>query len=183
MATKFILHGGFANHINTYNDSFFKEILKDTQNNPKVLLVYFAKELDRIVVNKKEDVGQFERNKENKNISFEVADEKSFVEQVKTADIVYLHGGNTLKLLETLKKFENLEKLFEGKIVAGESAGAYVLSSFFYSKKVGGIFQGFGFVPIKTICHYTGEDLEKFPDNSKLETLLLQDYQYQIFLK
>ena len=181
MATKFIIHGGFAGHINDQNDSFFKEMLKDTPDNPKVLLVYFAKELDRIPVNKEEDFVQFERNKRNKNISFQVADEKFFVEQIKVADVIYLHGGNTLKLLETLKKFPHLKELFTGKIIAGESAGAHALSSLFYSKNAGGVLQGLGFVPVQIICHYIGENVEKLPKNSKLETLLLADYQYRVF--
>jgi len=95
MKTKFSLHGGFASHVNLKNDAFFKEILKDTQDNLKILLVYFAKEVDRIPVNRIEDIAQFEKNKGNKKISFEVADKKSFLKQLKSADIVYLHGGTT----------------------------------------------------------------------------------------
>lgn len=181
MTTKFILHGGFAGHVNEQNDSFFREILKDTPDKLKVLLVYFAKEIDRVPVSEKEDIVQFERNKENKDIFFQVADEKSFAEQVKSADIIYFHGGNTLKLLETLKKFPGLKELLAGKVVAGESAGAYVLSSVFYSKTENGLYQGLGFVPVKIICHYIGENEDKLADNQELETLLLSDYQYKVF--
>jgi len=183
MATKFIIHGGFAGHVNDQNDAFFKEILQDTSDNPKVLLVYFAKELDRIPVNKEEDLVQFGRNKGSKSISLQVADEGSFVEQVKDADVIYLHGGNTLKLIETLKKFPRLRELVDGKVVAGESAGAYALSTLFYSKRASGdqASEGLGFVPVQTICHYSGENAEKLPENPKLETLLLPDYQYRVF--
>ncbi|PCI21323.1 hypothetical protein COB64_00370 [Candidatus Wolfebacteria bacterium] len=72
----------------------------------------------------------------------------------------------------------------EGKIIAGESAGAYVLSTCFYSKTEGGIFEGLGLVPVKTICHYVGENSEKLDDCSgEIETLLLKDYEYKSFLK
>ena len=81
-----------------------------------------------------------------------------------------------------LKKYRNLKELFEGKIIAGESAGAYVLSSCFYSKSEGGIFKGLGFVPVKTICLYSGENREKLNDCPKnLEVLLLPDYAYKLF--
>lgn len=183
MTTKFIIHGGFAGHVNDQNDAFFREILKDTSDNPKVLLVYFAKELDRIPVNKEEDRVQFGRNRGSKSISFQVADEKYFSEQVKDVDIVYLHGGNTVKLLETLKKFPRLRELVEGKVVAGESAGAYALATLFYSKRYSGgqASEGLGFVPVQIICHYVGENEEKLPENPKLETLLLADYEYRVF--
>lgn len=182
MKTKYIIHGGFAGHINSDNDKFFQEILKDTGERVNILLVYFAKELDRIPVNQAEDEVQFGRSKESKILTFEVARDEKFLEQVKWADVIYLHGGTTLKLLETLKKFSGLEKLFVGKTVAGESAGAYVLSAYFYSKSAGGLFQGLGLLPIKLICHYVGENSEKLkdaPDN--LETLLLPDYKFRVY--
>lgn len=181
MLAKFILHGGFASHVNEQNDSFFREMLKNTPDKLKVLLVCFAKEIDKVPVSKEKDIAQFERNKEDKNIFFQVADEKAFVEQVKNADIIYFHGGNTLKLLEILKKFPELKELFVGKVVAGESAGAYVLSSVFYSKTENGLYRGLGFVPVKLICHYIGENADKLVDNQGFETLLLSDYQYKVF--
>ncbi len=154
MKTKYILHGGMAHHTNLENDAFFQEILKDTPTNPKILLVYFAKELDRIPINKAEDIAQFQKNKGNKHLSFKVAEEQSFPKQVQRSDIVYLHGGATLKLLETLKKFPNLKELFQGKTIAGESAGAYALSLYCYSQSANGVIQGLGIIPIKIICHY-----------------------------
>lgn len=182
MAIKYILHGGYAGHANSQNDEFYKEILKDTPVKLKVLLVYFAKEDDRIPVNKAEDVAHFENNKGSKEITFELATEKDFLEQVKQADIIHLHGGATLKLLVALKKHSDLKGLLEGKVVTGESAGAYVLSSYFYSKTAGGLFPGLGLVPVKTICHYIGENKEKLDGApSNLETLLLGDYEYKIY--
>lgn len=182
MATKYILHGGFAGHSNEENDKFYEEILTDTQDKLNVLLVYFAKEDDRIPVNKAEDVAHFEGNKENKELTYEVATEKEFSEQVKRADIIHLHGGTTLKLLAALQKHLGLKKLFDGKVVAGESAGAYVLSTYFYSKTADGLYQGLGLVPVKTICHYIGENKEKLSDVGKdLELLLLPDYKFKVF--
>ncbi|MEK7150792.1 MAG: Type 1 glutamine amidotransferase-like domain-containing protein [Patescibacteria group bacterium] len=182
MAIKYILHGGYAGHTNSQNDEFYKEILKDTPDKLKVLLVYFAKEDDRITVNKEEDVAHFENNMGNKVITFEVATEKDFSEQVRQANIIHLHGGATLKLLAALKKHSDLKGLFGGKVVAGESAGAYVLSAYFYSKTAGGLFPGLGLVPAKTICHYIGENKEKLDEApNNFETLLLKDYEYKIF--
>jgi len=182
MKTKFILHGGYAGRPNKNNDKFFKEILRGRQKNLKILLVYFAKrKLDYKRV-KKEDVSQFEKSKGDKTLSFEIASKDLFVRQLKQSDIIYLHGGKTLKLLIELKKVSDLRRLLDGKVVAGESAGAYVLSSCFYSKSEKGILNGLGFVPVKTICHYVGEDKDKLKQcRSDLKELLLKDYQYRVF--
>ena len=128
MKTTFILHGGFALNTIPENDAFYVEVLKHTDISVKILLVYFAKEEDRILKNKAEDITQFEKNKGGKELSFEVASEKDFPEQVRWADVVYLHGGRTTKILPVLAKFPSLKEIFEGKIVVGDSAGANVLS-------------------------------------------------------
>lgn len=171
-----------AHHLNSDNDEFFKEILISLGNKINILLVYFAKELDRIDANREEDEAQFIKATSNGKIFFEVANEVNFEEQVKNSDVIYLHGGNTLKLLETLKKFPNLKSIFEGKVIAGESAGSYVLSSYFYSKTIGAFMEGLGMVPVRTICHYIEMNSEKLDKGPKdMEKLLLPDYVFKVF--
>ena len=184
MKTKIILHGGYAGRINSENDIFFKEILKDTPDRVRILLVYFAKEEAEHERMFGEDTIQFKRNGENKKIDFKIATTEKFLKQLEETDIIYLHGGKTIRLLETLKTFPDFEKLCKDKIIAGESAGAYVLSDCFYSKTEGGVFNCLGLVPVKTICHYIGENKEKLNKCPKeLELLLLKDYQFKVFVK
>ena len=185
METKFILHGGFdPKQCIQENDSFLKRILKDASSNPKILLVYFAKEPNRVLKNMEEDILQFKKNSNGKNISFELADEKSFLEQIKRANIIYLHGGKTAKILETLKKFPTLKESFKGKIIAADSAGVNSISLCCYSQSAGGIVKGIGVIPFKTICHYSEkikdkiEELNKY--DRKSELLLLKEYQYKV---
>jgi len=184
MKTKFILHGGFAGRTNSENNLFFKEILKDTSEQVDILLVYFAKEQTEYERMVNEDTLQFKRNGKDKKLNFEIATVENFLKQLKKADIVYFHGGQTLKLLEILKGYPDLAESLKGKIVAGESAGAYILSNCFYTKTEGRVFEGLGFVPVKTICHYIGENKEKLDKCPKeLETLLLKDYQFKVFFR
>jgi peptidase E len=182
MTTKFILHGGYAGRINTQNDAFFAEVCKDVPSEVKVLLVYFAKnesEYNRI---QKEDIAQFEKNKGHKQLTFETASPDSFIDQVRKSDIIYLHGGQTLKLLEVLKKYPDFSGEAKGKTIAGESAGSYALSACFYSETEGGVFNGLGLVPVKTVCHYEDKNEEKLDEcSNNLETLLLRDYEYCVF--
>ncbi len=185
MQTKFILHGGFTPKTVQEDDAFFKEILKDAPQNPKILLVYFAKEEDRVAKNREEDIAQFEKNRGNKTISFETANEKEFSDQIARSDVIYLHGGRSVKILETLSKFKNLGQLFKGKTIAGDSAGANVLSVCFYSRASDGIFEGLGILPIKLIPHYSEDQNEKLQElkkrHSDMETVILSEYQTRIF--
>ncbi len=181
MQTKFILHGGYAKGAKQENDVFFSEILSSAPKEVKILLVYFAEPDDCVAKRNKDDLEQFEKNKGDKTISFEIASEQLFTEQAKTADIIYFHGGHTGKLLGVLKKISNLRESFDGKIIAGDSAGANVLTSVFYSKTIG-VSEGLGFIPIKIICHYLEENRDKLKDiKSELETLFLSEYQLKVY--
>ncbi len=181
MRTKFILHGGFTPGEKQENDAFLKEILSTAPKEAKILLVYFAKEVDRVPKNRDEDIEQFNKNKRDKTLLFETASEELFSEQVQKSDIIYLHGGHSDKLLKTLKKFLNLRQLFKGKIIAGDSAGANVLVSVFYSKSMG-VSEGFGLIPIKIICHYSEDNKDKLNDiKPDMEILFLPEYQFKVF--
>lgn len=103
--TTFILHGGFTPGGAQEDNPFFSEILRNAPNPARVLLVYFAKEADRVIKNLNEDLVQFDHNRNDKDISFEVAEIEKFEEQVKRADVVYFHGGKTDPILKALKPF------------------------------------------------------------------------------
>ena len=180
--TKYILHGGNAQEPCSDNNNFFIEILKDTKMNTKILLVHFAGRPEKAILNKAKDIDQFKRVQGDKILEFEVADEQSFLEKIKRNDIIYLGGGTTVRLLETLRKFPNLKNIFKGKIIAGESAGANALATYCYSKSAGGVFQGLGILPIKVIPHYE-TNLNKVLDSigSNLEEVFLPEYKFRVF--
>jgi hypothetical protein len=124
MKTKFILHGGFPVGEIPINDDFYGEILKESPKSSRILLVYFAKQPERIEKNKNEDMEQFKKNSGEKLLEFLTAREEIFEEQLKSSDIVYFHGGHSDLILDKIKKYSNLDKLFKGKTIAGDSAGA-----------------------------------------------------------
>ena len=183
MKTKFILHGGFTpGKVDEDNSKFFTEILKDAPERAKILLVCFAKDEERVIPATTKITAEFNKNKWQKEITFEVANEKSFLEQIKSADVVYFHGGKTLKLLEALKKFHELKGLLKGKIIAGESAGANICGEFFYSPNSDSVGGGLGFLPIKIIPHYSEKYKGKLDNvGNGLELLPLEEYEYKVF--
>jgi peptidase E len=180
--TTYVLHGGFPQGEAQRDNAFFQEVLREAPSQSHVLLVYFAKEDDRIAKNLEEDTAEFQRNKPTGvELSFETAEEATFIEQVQRADVVYLHGGHTGKLLETITQFSNLKELFEDKIIAGDSAGVNVLCSYFYSLKIGAG-QGLSIIPIKVLCHYqqkNGHQLDEY--DPTLPTLILRENEYAVY--
>lgn len=184
MKTTHILHGGSAQHINSENDLFFREILKTTSNNPQILLVHFGSSPERLDLNKERDTNQFLRNKGDKELIFTEAEEGTFIEQISQSDVIYLGGGTTGQLLSALRAYPDLADSLKGKIVAGESAGANVQATYCYSKSGGGIIKGLGMLPIFMYPHYEkgGEkeiDLTQIPNS--LEKLFLGNYQFKVF--
>lgn len=183
--TKFILHGGFSGGKSPIqeDDKFFQEILKDTSENIKILLVYFAEREEIVPLRIEQDKEQLNKNnKELKNLNFKVASEETFIEDCAWADIIYLHGGKTVKLMEVLKNYSSLERVFSGKIIAGDSAGANALGQFFFSKNSNIIGEGLKILPFKIVVHYE----DGFPNplaqvSPELETVFLCEYETRVF--
>ncbi len=182
--TKYILHGGFTPKTLQIDDLFFQEIFRDTPNDVKVLLVYFAKEDEKIEKNMNEDIIQFNKNRGEKKVTFLLATEKDFENQVKNSDIVYFPGGKSALIIPKLKKFQKLQELFKNKVIAADSAGVNALSSICFSNRSGEILEGTGILPFKTVCHYSDEYaylLKEFAESHpNLELLALKEYEIRI---
>lgn len=186
MKTKYILHGGgsFSSDKIEQNSDFFSEILKDVPEEANVLLVPFAKDADRIPEAVTKIIKNFNNAKTQESISFQTANEEEFLKQVESADIVYFHGGISTRLLSTLKKFPILIELLEGKIIAGESAGANVWGTVFFSPNANAVLEGFGVLPIKIIPHYSEEKKGKLDGIGEgLEEVFLPEYGHKVFYK
>lgn len=180
--TKFILHGGFTpGNTNEDNSAFYREILKDAPDDAKILLVPFAKDADRVESCMAKTAGEFNAVNEGKSLKFETATEENLIEQVKSADVIYFHGGRSLQLREVLKKYEDLGPHMQGKTVAGESAGANCLCTFFYSPTADVVSEGLGILPIKMSPHYKEEYKEKLDSvGPNLEKLCLPEYEHVV---
>lgn len=185
MKTKFILHGGFNRDKPRPEedvDTFYAEILKDAPKESTILLVCFARDIEKVPAATAKVMSAFERVQRQRKLHFEIAREDTFEEQVVSADIIYLHGGTTLKLITALKKFPNLKELFKGKIIAGESAGANVLGRFCYSPHANDVIECLGILSLKIIPHFCEEYRDKVDGvGNGLETLLLPEYEFKVF--
>lgn len=111
---------------------------------------------------------------------------------IEKADIIYIGGGDTIKLLEYCRKYK-LDLLLKeaykrGCVLAGISAGAILLSKEGFSdslilrgeSKKHDFVEGFGFVPISFCPHYHINnnktlDLKEKIENSKREVYCLEN--------
>lgn len=189
MAT-YILHGGFERADNELNNTFYQELVKDIPDNGTLLLVYFAStHSDEENQQLYEDHTKKIRSLTNKNIKFELATEKDFVDQVRHADVIHMRGGHTPKLLSILRNYPELPSLFATKTVGGSSAGAYALAKYGPGHSEKGIREGLGLVPTRLICHYESKelppDLESCNELTtmalELELVKLRDFEWRVF--
>lgn len=164
------------------NGEFYRQILNHAPEGAKILLVCFAKDDSRVPIATERVMDEFNKNKWQKEIALTVASEERFIEQATFSDVIYFHGGSTLRLLDALKKIPSLMDLLRGKIIAGESAGANVFAKFYYSRSVDDVNEGLGFLPLKIICHYSEIYSDKLDTvGTDLELLLLPEYQFRTF--
>lgn len=154
MKTRFVLHGGFTPGKKQQDDAFFQEMLKDTPDDTKILLVYFAEPDEKVQLRTEQDKEEFNINKGSKSLSFRVASEATFEEDCAWADVVYLHGGKTVKIMESLSKYPNIGKILSGRTIAGDSAGVNSLGVLFYSNNAKMVGKGLGILPFKIGVHY-----------------------------
>jgi peptidase E len=113
-----------------------------------------------------------------------VASEGTFVNDCLLADVIYLHGGNTVKIMEVLKRYQNLEQVFSDRIIAGDSAGVNVLGQLFYSKNSKEIGEGLKILPFKILVHYVdGAPNPLAQIEPDLETFFLHEYETKVFYK
>jgi len=185
---KFILHGGRSQIDCENNRKFYQEIVNLDKKEINFLIVSFAKPKDQRDFS--EQIEKFIRFNPEKEINFNQASEGNFEEQIKDSDVIYLRGGDTGSLKKELVKIADLKKPFDGKTVAGSSAGFIVLSKYYYDQDYDKIMEGLNILPIKAISHFGlpnqyGQDfedelkeLEEFKKEEDLETIALKETEF-----
>lgn len=164
--TKYVLNsGGMANNP-VGAKRFIAEIVKGFGSTPKILLCFFAeKREDWGEKFDKYQVGFSELMPDGVKPHYLLAMPDVFEEQVRNADIVYLHGGDDHLLLFWLGQFD-LPSIWQGKTIATNSASSDAISTAFWACDWRQSFDGLGLLPIKFVPHYKsgwGSDDERGP--------------------
>jgi peptidase E len=82
--------------------------------------------------------------------------------QIQTSDCIYIRGGVDEPLKNILSCLDSFGKLIKGKLVVGSSAGANILSKYYWRNSKNCIEEGLGILPIKVFCHYNETKKESF---------------------
>ena len=151
--TKYVLNsGGVSNHPELAK-KFFAEMVKGFGNRPKLLICCFAQPREDWEEKLKDDQANTNFFPEGVNPVFELAFPDTFEKQIKSSDAMYIHGGDDHLLQYWLRKF-NLPKIWDGKVVATNSASSHALSKHFWTCDWRKTMDGLGILPIKFLAHY-----------------------------
>jgi peptidase E len=164
MKTKVILHGGNSSKKSNNNDKFFYEIINSVDSEVvKILCIYFARPEHRWEYSYAEDQSEFFSLETTKEIETKLAtyDMEELLEEIKKADVIFINGGARGHLKEALEKLGNFSELIQGKVLVGISAGANILSKYYFSSVANEIREGIGLLSIKLMTHYSEEKAEK----------------------
>lgn len=152
--TKYILNSGGLKRYPDKADKFHKEIVKDLGPSPRILFCFFATPRELWEEKFIQYSQRFLLSMDDGIIpKIDLAFPDKFFEQVKNSDAIIIHGGDDKLLLYYLKKY-NLPAIWQGKVVAGSSAGSDALVKYFWTCDWRCVMEGLGILPIKFIPHY-----------------------------
>ena len=181
--TIFILHGGYTSTPVERNKVFYQEIVKRMPDNGKILFIYFAQDESKWSELLENDRQKIENCGIERKLRLELAKPSiRLSEQISAADCVYIRGGKDDKLRKELEKINVLEDLVRGKIVVGISAGANILSRYFYRNSTQQVEEGLRVLQIKVFCHYNPdkkdklEELKAYEENLPVYTIPEADF-------
>lgn len=152
--TKFILVGGYPHKATDGGKAFCEELVKDAPESVKFLDCLFARPEETWEKGHAQDKELFGSNLPEKQLDMVPADSAKFIEQLKWADVVYIRGGSNDALRAALEAQPGWIEALEGKTLAGSSAGANMLSKYFWSPDSLHCHDGLGVLPVKVIVHY-----------------------------
>lgn len=193
--TTFVLHGGYTRERNESNAGFYREIVKRLPNKATILLSYFATSDEKKIPEQFASHGELlTEAAPDKELKFVRASERDLRWQLERADALFLNGGSNEKLIDVLRSYPDLKELLYGKTVAGSSAGAHALSTYYYSNDDGKIMEGLGILPFRVVCHFESKIyknahaesgtilalMNEYPND--LDLITLKDYEWKEFV-
>ena len=94
--------------------------------------------------------------KDGQTFEYQTLTHDNFEDVSKWADVIYIPGGNTFELLESLQQYD-LKRLWDGKVIAGSSAGAHMFCEAFDYLQDKTFAKGLGWIPAVCIPHWRDE--------------------------
>lgn len=100
------------------------------------------------------NISMFDKFSRNRKINYQTMNPENFLAISEWADVIYIPGGNPFNLHSKLTGYGDLRKIWDGKVVAGSSAGAdlfYEAFTYLQDKSMG---KSLGWVKATCIPHW-----------------------------
>jgi hypothetical protein len=156
--TKFILVGGYIWKAKDGGQAFCRELVNGFTEPTNVLICNFAMPPEVWTEKFTADQQIINRYVPDRKIEYQLAGVDTFMAQLQWANAVFFKGGTTKSLIAALQTVPRWADHLEGKTVAGTSAGANMLSTYFHGLDNPGIHKGLGIVPVQVMVHYGAND-------------------------
>jgi hypothetical protein len=105
----------------------------------------------------------FNHFKGDRKIEYQTMTPENFADVSAWADVIYLPGGSAALLLEKLQAAGDLAKLWDGKVIAGSSAGADIFCEGFMYLQDKTYGKGLGWIKASCIPHWRA-DFENYTE-------------------
>lgn len=156
--TRYILVGGYPRKAPDGGKAFAEELVKGFDDPIRILECLFARPRENWEEAFAQDKTFFISHLSDKKLEFQLADPERFKEQVIWAHAIYIRGGaSEAAFLQLQKKSGGWEKELKGKTLAGSSAGADIISTYYYGLDDLKIGNGLGLLPVKVIPHFRSD--------------------------
>ena len=155
---KYVLNSGGFRDKPIQGRDFVTEIISGHGNKPKILISIFAETRETWQTRYQKTTDRFtEFLPPEIEPVYEMASDDDFENQVMRNDIVFFYGGDVEVLAGRLQKFDILN-IFEGKTIAGTSAGSAVWGQAYWEPYTPAIRSALGIIPMKFIPHFGAGD-------------------------
>lgn len=184
-----MLHGGNANKKSDKNDQFYREIILGVNKEAvRVHCVYFARPEGRWEDSYAEDQSIFRAvgietgvDVETKLATYEMSE---LLNAIAESDVIFINGGFKGHLKDALLAIgvDNFRQMTQGKTLVGISAGANILSKYYYSQAIDDVREGVGLLNIKLLTHYAPDQhqqmakLKAYKEDLPIITIAEEEY-------
>lgn len=161
MNTKIILVGGYPRNAADGGKALCEEMVRGLHEPVKILICLFARPQENWTESFNSDRTFLHTHLPHTQLQCELAEPNQFTQQIKNSHVIYIKGGEAGLFIATVKNMPDWTPALAGKTVAGTSAGAEALFSYYYHVAHRQVEAGLGLIQEKLIPHW--EAKESFP--------------------
>jgi len=159
---RLILMGGRPWLADDGGKRFVEVLFRYFPKNIKLAFCIFAQPESDWQETRASNISCFDKFKGPRTIAYKTITPDTFAEVSAWADIVYIPGGEPHQLIDTVTACGDIAKLWDGKLIAGSSAGADLFCAGFTYLQDKTFGRGLGWIPASCIPHWRAADFSGY---------------------